>query len=450
MRNLILVVSLGCSKNLVDAERLMKMLRDVGYEVISADDSGEGEKRFLETLATDSSVRGHVVINTCGFISDAKEESINEILRWVPGRTDGTIAGLYVMGCLSERYAAQLPAELPEVDRWYGKTDWPSLASDLARRHPSTAPYDRVLTTPRHYAYLKIAEGCDRMCAFCAIPLITGRYRSRSKAEIIDEVKMLVSRGVKELNVIAQDLTSYGRDLSGGRPMIAGLINDIADIEGVERIRLHYAYPNEFPMEFLDVMASRPNVCRYLDIALQHISDPVLSNMRRHITGAETRALLAEIRRRVPGIHLRTTLMVGFPGEGEKEFEELLDFVREQRFERLGAFAYCEEDDTYAARHYADEVPQQVKEERLGRLMALQEEISAEIQAAKAGSRLKVIIDREEPEWYVGRTEFDSPEVDPEVLVAKTCPMSPGDMVDVRITASYPFELEAVPIPPHP
>ncbi|MDE6378407.1 MAG: MiaB/RimO family radical SAM methylthiotransferase, partial [Duncaniella sp.] len=338
-------------------------------DTVAADDAGEAEKEFLATDPAEA--RLHVVVNTCGFISDAKEESINEILRWSELRTSGRLDGLYVMGCLSERYSEALPAEIPEVDRWYGKTDWSALAVDLAHRHPASAPYDRVITTPRHHAYLKIAEGCDRMCAFCAIPLITGRYRSRSEQEILDEVRMLVGRGVREFNVIAQDLTSYGRDLPGGTPRIASLVRAISEVEGVEWIRLHYAYPNEFPLDLLDVMAERPNVCRYLDIALQHISDPVLTNMRRHITGDETRRLLAEIRRRVPGIHLRTTLMVGFPGEGEKEFEELLDFVREQRFERMGAFAYCEEDDTYAARHLTDSIPPEVKAQRLDRLMSL-------------------------------------------------------------------------------
>ena len=434
MSGTVAVISLGCSKNLVDSERLMKMLESVGYDVVA-----EPDEAFL-----DSDAEKHVVINTCGFIGDAKEESINEILSWAELRRDGDIQGLYVMGCLSQRYPDELPAELPEVDRWYGKTDWPALATDLSRLHPGAAPYDRVLTTPRHHAYLKIAEGCDRFCAFCAIPLITGRYHSRPVEEIVDEVRMLVSRGVKEFNVIAQDLTSYGRDLYG-RPGIARLVDAIADVEGVEWIRLHYAYPNEFPMELLDVMASRPNVCRYLDIALQHISDNVLSNMRRHITGAETRALLAEIRRRVPGIHLRTTLMVGFPGEGEKEFEELMDFVREQRFERMGAFAYCEEDDTYAARHYSDDIPDEVKQDRLARLMALQEEISQEIQDSKVGTVQRVIIDREEPDCYVGRTQYDSPEVDPEVLIEKTKPLTRGSFTDVLIKTAYPFELAGEP-----
>lgn len=434
MSGTVAVISLGCSKNLVDSERLMKMLESVGYDVIA-----EPDETFL-----DSDAEKHVVINTCGFIGDAKEESINEILSWAQLRRKGDIQGLYVMGCLSQRYPDQLPPELPEVDRWYGKTDWPALATDLSRLHPGSAPYDRVLTTPRHHAYLKIAEGCDRFCAFCAIPLITGRYRSRPIEEIVDEVKMLVGRSVKEFNVIAQDLTSYGRDLYG-RPEIARLVDAIADVEGVEWIRLHYAYPNEFPMDLLDVMASRPNVCRYLDIALQHISDKVLANMRRHITGAETRALLAEIRRRVPGIHLRTTLMVGFPGEGEKEFDELMDFVREQRFERMGAFAYCEEDDTYAARHYSDDIPDEVKQDRLARLMTLQEEISQEIQDSKVGTVRRVIIDREETDCYVGRTQYDSPEVDPEVLIEKIRPLSPGSFTDVLIKTAYPFELAGTP-----
>ena len=430
----IAIISLGCSKNLVDSERLMRMLDSVGLEV-SYPDSPGAEDSFLRGRR-----RKHTVINTCGFIGDAKEESINEILRWAQLRKAGKIDGLYVMGCLSERYKEELPAEIPEVDRWYGKTDWPQLVSDLAKIHPGSVPYDRILTTPRHHAYLKIAEGCDRFCAFCAIPLITGRYTSRPVEEIVDEVKMLVDRGVKEFNVIAQDLTSYGRDLYG-KTEIARLVEAISDVEGVEWIRLHYAYPNEFPMDLLDVMASRPNVCRYLDIALQHISDNVLTNMRRHITGAETRALLDEIRRRVPGIHIRTTLMVGFPGEGDREFEELMDFVRSQRFERMGAFAYCEEEDTYAARHYDDSIPDSVKQQRLSRLMALQEEISAEIQDGKTGTVQRVIIDREEEDCYVGRTQYDSPEVDPEVLIEKTVSLRPGDFCNVKIKAAYPFEL---------
>ncbi len=432
MTKKIAVITLGCSKNLVDSERLMRMLSDVGYEVTDA-----ASDDFLE-----SDGRKIVVINTCGFIGDAKEESVNEILSWCEVRKSGDIDALYVMGCLSERYSKELPAEIPEVDGWYGKTDWPRLVTDLAHRAPGSAPYDRVITTPRHHAYLKIAEGCNRFCAFCAIPLITGRYKSRPIEEIVEEVKMLVGRGVKEFNVIAQDLTNYGTDLYG-KVEIARLVDEISRVEGVEWIRLHYAYPKDFPLELLDVMASRPNVCKYLDIALQHVSDNVLANMRRHITGAQTRELLAEIRRRVPAIHIRTTLMVGFPGEGEEEFAELLDFVKEQRFERMGAFAYCEEEDTFGAKNFSDDIPDEVKQSRLEQLMAAQEEISLSIQESKVGKRMRVVIDREEPEFYVGRTEFDSPEVDPEVLISKNKPLERGKFYDVVITSALPFELMA-------
>lgn len=432
MTKKIAVITLGCSKNLVDSERLMRMLSDVGYEVTDA-----ASDDFLE-----SDGRKIVVINTCGFIGDAKEESVNEILSWCEVRKSGDIDALYVMGCLSERYSKELPAEIPEVDGWYGKTDWPRLVTDLAHRAPGSAPYDRVITTPRHHAYLKIAEGCNRFCAFCAIPLITGRYKSRPIEEIVEEVKMLVGRGVKEFNVIAQDLTNYGTDLYG-KVEIARLVDEISRVEGVEWIRLHYAYPKDFHLELLDVMASRPNVCKYLDIALQHVSDNVLANMRRHITGAQTRELLAEIRRRVPAIHIRTTLMVGFPGEGEEEFAELLDFVKEQRFERMGAFAYCEEEDTFGAKNFSDDIPDEVKQSRLEQLMAAQEEISLSIQESKVGKRMRVVIDREEPEFYVGRTEFDSPEVDPEVLISKNKPLERGKFYDVVITSALPFELMA-------
>lgn len=438
----IAIISLGCSKNLVDSERLMRMLDSVGIEVVYPD-TPASEASFMR-----SRKGKHVVINTCGFIGDAKEESVNEILRWSELRKSGRIDGLYVMGCLSQRYMEELPDEIPEVDRWYGKTDWHKLVSDLAKKHPGSVPYDRILTTPRHHAYLKIAEGCDRFCAFCAIPLITGRYTSRPVEEIVDEVKMLVDRGVKEFNVIAQDLTSYGSDLYG-KPDIARLVEAISDVEGVEWIRLHYAYPNEFPMDLLDVMASRKNVCRYLDIALQHISDKVLSNMRRHITGAETRSLLAEIRRRVPCIHLRTTLMVGFPGEGEEEFRELMDFVREQRFERMGAFAYCEEEDTYGARNFTDDIPDEVKQSRLDELMAIQEEIALESNLGKVGQTLKVLVERESDGHYIGRTQWDSPEVDPEVLITKDITLSPGEFAEVTVTEALPFELIGHPTNKH-
>lgn len=435
MAKKIAVITLGCSKNLVDSERLMKMLENVGYEVVDSAD-----EEFLASAGTKA-----VVINTCGFIGDAKEESVNEILSWCQAKNDGDITELYVMGCLSQRYADELPAEIPEVDKWYGKTDWPQLVSDLAKRSPGSAPYDRVITTPRHYAYLKIAEGCNRFCSFCAIPLITGRYKSRPVEEILDEVRMLVGRGVKEFNVIAQDLTNYGKDLYG-KVEIARLVDEIAQVPGVEWVRLHYAYPKDFPLELLDVMAKHPNVCKYLDIALQHVSDNVLENMRRHITGQETRELLAEIRRRVSGIHIRTTLMVGFPGEGKEQFEELMRFVEEQKFERMGAFAYCEEEDTYGAEHFSDDIPQEVKDERLSRLMALQERLSDEMQQQKVGTVQRVVIDREEDEYYVGRTQYDSPEVDPEVLVAKTMRLEKGKFYNVKIISAMPFELMAEPL----
>lgn len=385
-----------------------------------------------------------VVVNTCGFIGDAKEESVNTILEQVEAKNLGHIKELYVMGCLSERYRQDLQKELPEVDRFYGKFDWTSLVTDLTRRHPGAISYDRVITTPSHHAYLKIAEGCNRFCAFCAIPLITGRYKSRPIEEIEEEVRTLVARGVKEFNVIAQDLSGYGQDLYG-ELKLPELVDRLADIDGVKWIRLHYAYPTEFPHGLLDVMARRENVCTYLDIALQHISDNVLNNMRRHISADETRSLLDEMRRKVPGIHIRTTLMVGFPGETDEDFNELLDFVKEQRFERMGAFAYCEEDDTFAARNYTDNVPEDVKQERLDRLMALQEEISMEIQQEKVGKTLEVVIDREEDDFYIARTQWDSPEVDPEVLVKKTRELQPGMFCNVLITEAMPFELIAIP-----
>lgn len=419
------VITLGCSKNLVDSERLMSMLADAGFDAAHDPASPRG---------------GAVVVNTCGFIGDAKEESINTILELLQHKEQGDVDSVYVMGCLSQRYMEELRAEMPEVDGWYGKFDWPDLVKHLSSSSPGVAKYDRVITTPRHHAYIKIAEGCNRFCSFCAIPLITGRFHSRTIEDILDEVARLAERGTKEFNIIAQDLSSYGTDIYG-RQALAELIDRMADIKGVEWIRLHYAYPAGFPMDVLDVMARRSNVCGYLDIALQHVSDKVLSNMRRHITGAETRELLAEIRRRVPGIHIRTTLMTGFPGEGEAEFEELKEFVREQRFERMGAFAYCEEDDTYGATHFTDDIPDEVKQQRLSELMAIQEQIALEHNESKIGTVMRVIIDREEEDYYVGRTEYDSPEVDPEVLVTKDRELKRGEFYDVTIDSALPFEL---------
>ena len=386
-----------------------------------------------------------VVVNTCGFIADAQQESIDTILQLGEAKRQGKIRNLIVMGCLSERFRADLMEALPEVDRMYGKFDWKNMLADLGHAYRDDLARERYLTTPNHYCYLKISEGCNRFCAFCAIPLITGRHTSIPMGDLLDEVHHLTAQGVKEFNVIAQDLSSYGTDLEG-RMMLPELIDRMADIEGVEWIRLHYAYPTQFPYDILPVMASRDNVCSYLDIALQHISDKVLTNMRRHISRQETLDLLARLRREVPGIHIRTTLMVGFPGEGEQEFEELMDFTREARFERMGAFAYSEEAGTWAAQHLDDNIPNEVKQERLQRLMELQEEISHEIQQEKVGQTLRVIVDREDEDYYIGRTQWDSPEVDPEVLITKNKPLTIGEFAHVRVTEALPFELIATSI----
>lgn len=421
------VISLGCSKNLVDSERLLKQLELSGFQAFHNSDNVDGDI---------------VIINTCGFIGDAKEESINTILTYAEAKNEGRIKELYVMGCLSERYRDDLLAEIPEIDRIYGKFDWVNIVSDIIKRNPATMPYDRVITTPSHYTYLKIAEGCNRFCAFCAIPLITGRYKSRPIEEILEEVRMLVGKGVKEFNVIAQDLSSYGLDIYK-RLALPELIDRMAEIDGVKWIRLHYAYPSEFPYEILDVMARHSNVCNYLDIALQHINNDVLKNMRRHITKEETLALIRTIREKVPGIHIRTTLMVGFPGETDEAFNELKEFVREAKFERMGAFAYCEEDDTYAAKNFSDSIPQEVKESRLEEIMTIQEDMALESNQSKIGKTMTVVIDREEPDYFVGRTEFDSPEVDPEVLIDKDDRLTVGNFYDVEITDALPFELMA-------
>lgn len=421
------VISLGCSKNLVDSERLLKQLELSGFQAFHNSDNVDGDI---------------VIINTCGFIGDAKEESINTILTYAEAKNEGRIKELYVMGCLSERYRDDLLAEIPEIDRIYGKFDWVNIVSDIIKRNPAAMPYDRVITTPSHYTYLKIAEGCNRFCAFCAIPLITGRYKSRPIEEILEEVRMLVGKGVKEFNVIAQDLSSYGLDIYK-RLALPELIDRMAEIDGVKWIRLHYAYPSEFPYEILDVMARHSNVCNYLDIALQHINNDVLKNMRRHITKEETLALIRTIREKVPGIHIRTTLMVGFPGETEDAFNELKEFVREAKFERMGAFAYCEEDDTYAAKNFSDSILQEVKESRLEEIMTIQEDVALESNQSKIGKTMTVVIDREEPDYFVGRTEFDSPEVDPEVLIDKDDRLTVGNFYDVEITDALPFELMA-------
>ena len=420
------IISLGCSKNLVDSEVLMGLMEANGYVCTHDSDDPQGEI---------------VVVNTCGFIADAKEESINTILEFAQAKTEGRIKKLFVMGCLSERYLAELEAEIPEVDGWYGKFNYRQLLQDLEGSSFEACEGKRHITTPRHYAYIKISEGCDRHCAYCAIPLITGKHQSRPMAEILDEVRQLVKDGTKEFNVIAQELTYYGVDLDG-KQHIAELIEQMADIPGVEWIRLHYAYPTHFPWDLLRVMREKPNVCKYLDIALQHISDNMLSRMRRHVTKEETYELVRRLREEVPGIHIRTTLMVGFPGETDEDFEELKAFVKWARFERMGAFAYSEEEGTFSAEHYQDDVPEEVKLARLDKLMHIQQNISAELEAEKVGQTLKVIIDRQEGDYYIGRTEFCSPEVDPEVLIpVEERRLKIGAFYDVQITDSEEFDL---------
>ena len=434
MKKTIDIISLGCSKNLVDSEMLMGLMEANGYQCTHDSDDPQGEI---------------VVVNTCGFINDAKEESINTILEFAQAKTEGRIEKLFVMGCLSERYLADLEKEIPEVDGWYGKFNYKKLLKDLKEDEalPSTGSGTafcegkRHITTPRHYAYIKISEGCDRNCAYCAIPLITGRHQSRPMQEILDEVRQLVADGTKEFNVIAQELTYYGVDIDG-KQHIAELIEQMADIPGVEWIRLHYAYPAHFPWDLLRVMREKQNVCKYLDIALQHISDNMLTRMQRHVTKEETYELIRKMREEVPGIHIRTTLMVGFPGETEEDFEELKAFVRWARFERMGAFAYSEEEGTYSEQHYDDDVPEDVKQARLDKVMRIQQNISAELEAEKVGQTLKVIIDRQEGDYYVGRTEFCSPEVDPEVLIpVEEKKLKIGEFYDVCITDSEEFDL---------
>ena len=425
-------ITMGCSKNLVDSEKVMHRLEQLGYVCTHDAEQPKG---------------AIAIVNTCGFIGDAKEESVNMILELAQRKQEGKLKRLYVMGCLSQRYKKELQEEIPEVDKFYGKFDFMQLLQDLgpAPKVPHATPVpachaDRHLTTPSHYAYIKIAEGCDRHCAYCAIPIITGKHVSRPEEDILQEVRNLVAEGVKEFQVIEQELTYYGVDWDGQRH-IASLIDKMAAIKGVEWIRLHYAYPNQFPMELLDVMAAHNNVCNYLDIALQHISDHMLQRMHRHVTRQETINLIEDIRKRVPGIHLRTTLMVGFPGETEEDFQQLLDFVKWARFERMGAFAYSEEEGTYSALHYTDDIAEEVKEQRLAQLMAVQQQISEELQAGKVGQVFKVIVDRQEGAYFIGRTEYCSPEVDPEVLIPASSNLLIGTFYNVRITGAEEFDL---------
>lgn len=433
MKHTIDVITMGCSKNLVDSERLLQQFAAIGYDFHHNPDELHGDI---------------AIINTCGFIGNAKEESVNAILELCEQKQAGQLKEVYVMGCLSERYREELREEIPEVDRFYGKFDWKDIISDLTTTDGLAntvcqALSTRVLTTPKHYAYIKISEGCDRTCAYCAIPLITGRHKSRPMENILDEVRDLVQQGVKEFQIISQELTFYGIDLYK-KQCIAELIEHMAKIEGVEWIRLHYAYPAKFPMDLLRVIRENDNVCNYLDIALQHVSDNMLSRMRRHITKQETLDLIAAFRREVPSMTIRTTLMVGFPGETEEDFQELMNFVRETRFERMGAFAYSEEEGTYAAEHYEDNVPEEVKQERLSRLMRLQERISSEMMAEKIGEEFRVLIDRREGDYYIARTEYDSAEVDCEVLIdALQWELTPGEFYNARITGAEEFDLYA-------
>ncbi|MDR2765585.1 MAG: 30S ribosomal protein S12 methylthiotransferase RimO [Tannerella sp.] len=424
-KNKVDIITLGCSKNLVDSEQLLSQFRLNGYTVTHDPEKVNGEI---------------VVVNTCAFISDAQEESIRMILSLEEARKKGRIGRLYVMGCLPERFRTELQQELPFVDKFYGKFNWTELMRDLGKPYDNASSTGRVLTTPSHYAYLKISEGCDRTCSYCSIPLITGRHRSRPQEEILSEARQLVAQGVRELQLVAQDLTWYGRDLYR-KMALPELVERLSDIPGVDWVRLHYAYPAQFPYELLRVMRERENVCRYLDIALQHISDPMLQKMRRNVTKADTYRLIERIRREVPGIHLRTTLMVGHPGETERDFDELKQFVEDIRFERMGAFAYSHETGTYAQEHYPDDLPDDLKRERLECLMRLQERISGEQQEAKIGWAFQTLIDREEDDFYVGRTEFDSPEIDPEVLVFKENKLRIGHFYRVQIESAEAFEL---------
>ncbi|HAZ57932.1 MAG: 30S ribosomal protein S12 methylthiotransferase RimO [Bacteroides graminisolvens] len=428
-RKTIDIITLGCSKNLVDSEHLIRQLKGVGYDVTHDSTNPKGEI---------------AVINTCGFIGDAKEESINMILEFAQAKEEGRLKKLFVMGCLSERYLNELSTEIPQVNKFYGKFNWKELLKDLGKAYNPESEIERTLTTPKHYAYLKISEGCDRACSYCAIPIITGKHISKPINDVLDEVRYLVSQGVKEFQIIAQELTYYGVDIYK-KQMLAELIEKIANTPGVEWIRLHYAYPAHFPEDLLPVMRKYPNVCKYLDIALQHINDNVLLNMRRNVTKKETYELIHKIRKEVPGIHLRTTLMVGYPGEDEIAFEELKTFVKDIRFDRMGAFAYSEEEGTYAATKFDDDIPYEVKQERLNEIMNIQQVISSELSAKKIGENIKVVIDRVEGEYYIGRSEFDSPEVDPEVLILKqNGKLIIGDFYNATIVDADDFDLYAI------
>lgn len=422
------IITLGCSKNLVDSEKLIRQFNAEGLKVRHDPDNPNAEI---------------VVINTCGFIGDAQEESIQMILDCCRLKKERKISKVFVMGCLSEKFMKELYSEIPEVDKYYGKFNWNEILSDINKEWHPELINERIITTPSHYAYLKISEGCNRRCSYCAIPLMTGPYLSRNQDDILDEARRLIDNGVKEIQLIAQDLTYYGLDRSK-KSEIAELVERLSDITGLEWLRLHYAYPNNFPMDLLKVMRERDNVCKYLDIALQHISDDVLKRMNRSISGKQTIDLLHRIRDEVPGIHLRTTLMVGFPGETENDFEQMIDFVKKELFERMGAFAYCEVEGTFSAKHYNDDISDLVKQERLSKLMRIQENISFDLNQKKISKSFKTVIDRKEGDYYIGRTEFDSPDVDPEMLIMSNKPLTIGDFYTVKVTDAETFDLYGV------
>lgn len=421
------VISLGCSKNLVDTELLLKQLGKAGY---------------LTETDVENSDAEIVVVNTCGFIGDAKEESVNTILEQVELKQEGVVKQIYVMGCLSQRYGDELKVEIPEVDAFFGKFDWKGILEKLGKHYNESVRNQRILTTPSHYAYVKISEGCNRTCSYCAIPIMTGKHKSREFDEILDECRELVKKGVKELLIVAQDLTYYGIDLYG-KNKLAELVDALADIPGVEWIKLHYAYPAGFPEELLPVMRNRKNICKYLDIALQHCSDRMLNVMRRGVTKKQITELIRKIRREVPGIFIRTTLMTGHPGETEEDFEELCEFVKEMKFERLGVFPYSHEEDTYCDKHYSDDIPEEVKKQRAEIIMELQSAVSEEVNRECIGKTFKVLIDRKEEGYYIGRTEHDSPEVDPEVLIEEQGDklLKIGEFYSIEITGADEYDL---------
>jgi ribosomal protein S12 methylthiotransferase len=430
MKKRVNVVTMGCSKNLVDSEVLLNQLERGKYEVVH-DGSGTGYDA--------------VFINTCGFIYDAKQESIDMILDYAEAKKRGDIGKLFVMGCLSERYQKDLETEIPEVDRYFGKFDMKAMVDELKVTFHPEYIYERKITTPSHFAYLKISEGCNRSCSFCAIPMMTGKHKSRTIESLVTEARYLAKKGVKEILLIAQELSYYGIDIYG-KSRLVDLVNAISEIEGIEWIRLHYLYPTKFPFDILPVMRENPKVCKYLDMPLQHIANPVLKNMMRHVTREETEALIKRIKDEVPGVIIRTTFLVGFPDETEDDFEELKQFVEETRFERLGVFPFSNEEGTYAYIHFKDKLSDEEKQERADEIMEIQQQISAELNREKIGKTFKVIIDRQEGEFYIGRTEFDSPEVDGEVLVTSENELKKGEFVNVKITGAEDYDLFGVVI----